>query len=299
MSDIKEELSAYSLEFNARLAEFFPLTAQPEHRVVEAMKYSVTNGGKRLRPFLVYESAKLFGLVFEESLRTAVALECLHSYSLIHDDLPAMDNDDMRRGKPTCHKAYDEATAILAGDGLLTYAFEILSQEKTHPSAQVRINLIECLSNAAGAFSGMVAGQMLDLYVEKTTEKTSDNLVKHIEEMKTGRLIRYACEAGAILGNAQEEEKNSLINYARKIGIAFQIADDILDVEGNPQLVGKKLNKDSAQGKATFVSLYGLDKAKQMEQDYIAEAKECLEQVFGIKSTTLQNLADFIIYRNY
>lgn len=218
------------------------------------------NGGKRLRPFLVSESAKLFGLGFEDSLRTAAALECLHSYSLIHDDLPAMDNDDLRRGKPTCHKAFDEATAILAGDGLLTYAFEILSDEKTHPSADIRIALVNLLANAAGAFTGMVAGQMLDLYADTAPNAGTENLVKHIEEMKTGRLIRYACEAGALLGGASTTEKEALVAYARRIGIAFQIADDILDVEGDQALVGKTLNKDSAQGKATFVSLYGLEK---------------------------------------
>lgn len=295
---IKEKLIAYSTEFNARLGEFFPLGKEEEFRVVEAMKYSVTNGGKRLRPFLVCESGKLFGLGFEETLRTAVSLECLHSYSLIHDDLPAMDNDDLRRGKPTCHKAYDEATAILAGDGLLTYAFEILAHEKTAPTSQIRSNLIGLLANAAGAFTGMVAGQMLDLQAERGLEKNSENLIRRIEEMKTGRLIRYACEAGAVLGNASMEETQKLIEYSRAIGIAFQIADDILDVEGNQDLVGKRLQKDASQGKLTFVSLYGLDKAKLLAQEYINKAKEALA-LFGDKSETLRQLADFMINRDY
>lgn len=299
MTDIKELITAYASEFNSRLSEFFPLTTAPEGQVVEAMKYAVMNGGKRLRPFLVSESAKLFGLGFEDSLRTAAALECLHSYSLIHDDLPAMDNDDLRRGKPTCHKAFDEATAILAGDGLLTYAFEILSDEKTHPSADIRIALVNLLANAAGAFTGMVAGQMLDLYADTAPNARTENLVKHIEEMKTGRLIRYACEAGALLGGASTTEKEALVAYARRIGIAFQIADDILDVEGDQALVGKTLNKDSAQGKATFVSLYGLEKARQTAKDYIDEAKEILAQTFGEKAAVLQSLADFIITRKY
>ena len=166
MTDISNLLSRFSTDFNARLDDFFPLSDNPENRVIEAMKYSVTNGGKRLRPFLVCTSARLFGLDFEASLRPAVALECLHSYSLIHDDLPAMDNDDLRRGKPTCHKAFDEATAILAGDGLLTYAFEILSSPATHADAAVRSELCLLLAEAAGAFNGMVSGQMLDLYME-------------------------------------------------------------------------------------------------------------------------------------
>lgn len=299
MQEIKKYISEYALEFNSRLSEFFPISTSPEHRVVEAMKYSISNGGKRLRPFLVYETSKLFGIDFEQSLRTAVSLECVHSYSLIHDDLPAMDNDDLRRGKASCHKAFDEATAILAGDGLLTYAFEILSDVKTHPKAAIRIELISQLSNAAGAFNGMVSGQMLDLYAERPTEQISDNLIKHIEEMKTGRLIKYACEAGAILGEADENSRISLSNYARRIGIAFQIADDILDVKGQQDIVGKKLNKDKAQGKATFVSLYGLEQAQNMEQQYIDEAKTIVSQQFGENSNILQKLADFIIQREY
>ncbi len=295
---IKEKLNCYSTEFNARLSEFFPLGTEAESRVVEAMKYSVTNGGKRLRPFLVNETAGLFGLTFEETLRTAVALECLHSYSLIHDDLPAMDNDDLRRGKPTCHKAFDEATAILAGDGLLTYAFELLAQEKTAPLPQTRCELVALLANAAGAFNGMVAGQMLDLLAEKFPESNSETMIKRIEEMKTGRLIRYACEAGAVLGQASVAEREKLIVYSRSIGIAFQIADDILDVEGNPELVGKRLQKDAEQGKLTFVGLYGLDKAKVLAKDYVAQAKDALLS-FGDKAETLCSLADFMINRDH
>ncbi len=296
MTGIKEQITDYSSRFNHRLPEFFPLPSGPESLVIEAMKYSVANGGKRLRPFLVYETAKLFGISFEESLRTAAALEFLHSYSLIHDDLPAMDDDNLRRGKPTCHKAFDEATAILAGDGLLTYAFEILSDEKTHPSAEIRAQLINMLASAAGAFGGMVAGQTLDLYAEKNAGTGSETLIRHIEEMKTGRLIRFACEAGGVLGNADEKTLQVLTAYSRKIGIAFQIADDILDVEGDQALVGKTLNKDAAQGKATFVSLLGVEKAKQLARSYIDDAKELIG-IFGEKSAALSALADFIIER--
>lgn len=300
MTDISNLLSRFSADFNARLDDFFPLSDNPENRVIEAMKYSVTNGGKRLRPFLVCTSARLFGLDFEASLRPAVALECLHSYSLIHDDLPAMDNDDLRRGKPTCHKAFDEATAILAGDGLLTYAFEILSSPATHADAAVRSELCLLLAEAAGAFNGMVSGQMLDLYMETHQKAGSEEIIRRIEEMKTGRLIRYACEAGAVLGRAAPDQRQALISYARGIGVAFQIADDILDVEGSPELVGKTLQKDSSQGKVTFVSLFGLETARQMAGDYIAGAKRALS-IFpaGEEIEILQNLADFIINRRY
>lgn len=299
MIDIKEILSAYSTFFNQELKGFFPLPDGPESRVVKAMEYSVMNGGKRLRPFLVAEASRLFGVDANQSLRTAIALEMLHSYSLIHDDLPAMDNDDLRRGKLTCHKQFDEATAILAGDGLLTYAFEVLSDKKTATKCETRCELIAMLANAAGAFNGMVAGQMLDLYVEATADNyDKDTTIKKIEEMKTGRLIRYACEAGAVLGCASDEQKEALIVYARKIGIAFQIADDILDVEGEQILVGKTLQKDAEQGKLTFVGLYGLEKAKEIARDIIQEAKDALN-IFGNKAEVLKALAQYIIDRKY
>ena len=299
MTNIKTILSGYSNRFNEALPVFFPLPQGREKRVIEAMQYSVTNGGKRLRPFLVYETAKLFDIDFEDSIRTAVALEMLHSYSLIHDDLPAMDNDDLRRGKPTCHKQFDEATAILAGDGLLTYAFEILSSPRTCEDTSTRCELISLLASGAGAFDGMVAGQMLDLVAENLPQsEESEHLIKHIEEMKTGRLIRFACEAGAVLGHADYPQRQAIIDYSRKIGIAFQIADDILDVEGEQALVGKTLNKDASQGKVTFVSLYGLENAKQIAKQLISEAKKIIS-VFGNKSQNLQDLAQYIIERKY
>ena len=298
MSDIKQKLKTFSQEFNTHLENQFPLPSGPEKRVVEAMKYSVMNGGKRLRPFLVCETAKLYDVpTYPTAAMVGASLEMLHSYSLIHDDLPAMDNDDLRRGKPTCHKAFDEATAILAGDGLLTQAFELLSHKTLNIDANIRCELINLLANAAGAYNGMVAGQMLDLYAETASkEENNEKLILHIEEMKTGRLIRYACEAGAVLGKADMEERLAIVNYARKIGLAFQIADDILDVEGNQELMGKKLQKDEAQGKATFVSIYGLDKAKEIAHDLIKEAKASIA-IFGAKAQTLQDLADFIIER--
>jgi len=297
MTTFTKKLLDYPRRFNDRLPTLFSLPAGAEKRVVEAMLYSVTNGGKRLRPFLVCEAAKILSVSEDESFRTAAALEILHSYSLIHDDLPSMDNDDLRRGKPTCHKKFDEATAILAGDGLLTYAFELLSHPDTAKSAEIRCRLVSMLAKAAGAFDGMVAGQMLDLYSERSdADYHLEEIIRHIEEMKTGRLIRFACEAGAALGNADLEETEALVVYSRKIGIAFQIADDILDVEGNPALVGKTLNKDAAQGKLTFVGLYGLEKSKQMADELVKEAKESLA-LFGKKAQTLQQLADYIVNR--
>lgn len=300
MTDIKTKIKTFSQEFNDYIATFFPLPSGKEQRVVEAMKYSVMNGGKRLRPFLVCETAKLFDVpTYPAPANVAVALELLHSYSLIHDDLPAMDNDDLRRGKPTCHKQYDEATAILAGDGLLTQAFEILSHKAVSADAAVRCELINLLANAAGAYNGMIAGQMLDLYAENLPQdEDSENLIRRIEEMKTGRLIRFACEGGAILGRANMDDRLAIIEYARKIGMAFQIADDILDVEGNQELVGKTLQKDAAQGKVTFVSIFGLDKAKTIAADLVKEAQTAIA-VFGNKAQTLQNLAQYIIDRKY
>lgn len=297
MTDFSTKLIDFTTRFNEQLPSFFPLPDGAEKRVVEAMFYSVSNGGKRLRPFLVTECAKLFGVKETQSLTAAVALELLHSYSLIHDDLPAMDNDDLRRGKPTCHKKFDEATAILAGDGLLTYAFELLTKPEAANDDATRCRLIALLANAAGAFDGMVAGQMLDLYTEQAdADYHLEEIIKHIEEMKTGRLLRFACEAGAVLGHADDLQRDLLITYSRKIGIAFQIADDILDVEGNPVLVGKTLNKDAAQGKLTFVGLYGLDKAKQIARDLIADAVNTLKP-FDKKADTLRQLAQYIITR--
>ncbi len=300
MTDIKTQLKDFSKEFNDYIATFFPQLSGPEQRVVDAMQYSVMNGGKRLRPFLVIETAKLFDVPVRPSpVNVAVALEMLHSYSLIHDDLPAMDNDDLRRGKPTCHKQFDEATAILAGDGLLTQAFEVLSHKAVSTDANIRCELINLLANAAGAYNGMIAGQMLDIYAENLPQtENSEALIRRIEEMKTGRLIRFACEAGAILGRADMDSRLAVIDYARKIGIAFQIADDILDVEGNQELVGKTLQKDAAQGKVTFVSIYGLEKAKEIAANLIEEAQKSIG-IFGHKAKTLQDLAQYIIDRKF
>ena len=298
MTDIKAELSEFSQKFNTYLASCFPLPEGAEKRVIEAMSYSVMNGGKRLRPYLLCECAGLFDVNQQTAFPAAASLEMLHSYSLIHDDLPAMDNDDLRRGKPTCHKQFDEATAILAGDGLLTYAFEFLSHS-LEIKPDIRLALIQLLSSAAGAFGGMVSGQTLDIYATSTgSQQADEDIISRLELMKTGRLLRYACEAGAVLGQASVEERQILVSYARKIGQAFQIADDILDRVGDQTVVGKTLHKDDSQNKFTFVSYYGIEAAREKAKELINSAVEDIS-FFGSKASNLQNLAQYIIDRNY
>ena len=297
MTAFAEKLMMFSSSFNEKLPDLFEFVEGRERRVVDAMFYSLSNGGKRLRPFLVVKTAELFGVDFDKTFITAAALECLHTYSLIHDDLPAMDNDDLRRGKPTCHKQFDEATAILAGDGLLTFAFELISSSKNPFNDNVKCNLANKLAVAAGAFKGMVAGQMLDLDMNGSVSVDNpEKVINHIEEMKTGCLLKFACEAGAILGGAREDEYNALSVYSRKIGLAFQITDDILDIEGDELLMGKTLGKDVQQDKLTFVSLYGLEKAKKKALNLILEAKDALK-VFGNRANDLCELADFVVNR--
>ena len=297
MDDIESILRAYSSKFNQDLETFFPKAENLEHRAVQAMHYSLMNGGKRLRPFLLHETASLFGVNYETALPVAASLEMLHTYSLIHDDLPAMDNDDFRRGKPTCHKAYDEATAILAGDGLLTYAFEVLNTATIPAEKKVELTLL--LARAAGAYKGMIAGQVLDLYTDSHQNFANPKeVIEHTEELKTGCLLRYPCEAGAVLGNASAEEKETLIKFSRNLGIAFQITDDILDVEGDEKLVGKTLKKDKAQQKLNFVSIYGVEKAKEIARDLINNA-ETLIDTFGKPAERLKLLSRYFLVRNH
>ena len=297
MSEIVQILKDYSQKFNADIEKYFITSDEPRYRAVNAMKYSLTNGGKRLRPFLLHETASLFGVDYNTALPVAISLEMLHTYSLIHDDLPAMDNDDMRRGKPTCHKAYDEATAILAGDGLLTYAFEFLNTANVPDSKKVELTLL--LARSAGAFNGMITGQVLDLYSDSHKNIANpEEIIKQTEELKTGCLLRYPCEAGAILGNATQKERDSLVKFSRNIGIAFQITDDILDVEGDEQLVGKTLKKDIAQHKLNFVSIYGVVKAKEIAAELINEAENILDG-FNADVSKLKLLSRYILTRNY
>lgn len=284
-------LARSATETDALLDRLLPLDGFPARRVTAAMRYAALGQGKRLRPFLVVESAALFGVPRERALRAGAALECVHCYSLVHDDLPAMDDDDLRRGKPTTHKAFDEATAILAGDALLTYAFEILSDAQTHPDPNVRLKLVTGLAKAAGV-AGMVGGQMLDIEAE-TQAASGLSDITLIQSLKTGALFRYACEAGAIMGEA---EPAPLIRYAEKIGMAFQIADDILDVESTPEALGKATQKDKGMGKATFVDLLGLADAKARAGALVEEAITSLS-VYGERAEVLNEAARFIVAR--
>jgi farnesyl diphosphate synthase len=273
--------------------------ARPK-RLLDAMRYVSLGGGKRFRPFLVVECADLFGVPRDQSLMAAAALECVHCYSLAHDDLPAMDNDDLRRGRPTAHKAFDEATAILAGDGLLTFAFDILSRPETHPDAEVRLRLVSALARASG-LGGMVGGQMLDLAAEGRfdgkPEKLGEAEVKTLQAMKTGALLRFGCVAGAILGKASSAKYAALDRYGSALGEAFQIADDLLDLEGDPALVGKATGKDAAAHKATQVGVLGVAAAKRRLETLVAEAQGALAP-FGGDAEVLKAAARFVATRN-
>ena len=260
--------------------------------VVEGMRYA-TRGGKRLRGFLAMEAGALFGVPEARSVRAAAAIEALHAYSLVHDDLPCMDDDDLRRGQPTVHRVWDEATAVLVGDALQTLAFELLADEETHPDAAVRIRLVAGLAAAAGA-RGMVRGQAQDIAAETAAAPLSLEEITELQANKTGALIRWPAEAGAILGRA---DPLPLRRFATALGLAFQIADDILDVEGDAGRAGKKLRKDAAAGKATFVSLLGLDGARRRAGALVAEAEAALAP-YGARAETLREAARFVISRD-
>ncbi len=267
--------------------------SEQENTIIEAMRYSALSGGKRLRPFLTVTCADLFGVNQEASLAAAAAIEFIHTYSLIHDDLPAMDNDSLRRGKPTCHVKFGEAAAILAGDALLTFAFQVISSERVHPDPKVRIDLIQALTKASG-YNGMVAGQMLDLEAEN--EKLSIDEIIRLQRLKTGELFAVSCEAGAILGKAPIALRNALRRYAHDMGLAFQIRDDLLDAEGQREEVGKSVNKDRQAGKATLVSVLGIERAREQCQILATQAVNHLA-VFDGKADVLRELAEFVITR--
>ena len=268
--------------------------ARPK-RLMDAMRYSSLNGGKRLRPFLVVESAAVFGVPREAALLVGAALECIHCYSLIHDDLPAMDNSDLRRGRPTLHKKTDDATAILAGDGLLTLAFDIITRDEIHRDANVRLLLTRALARCAG-IGGMVGGQMLDLAGEGRFGDREPVDVARLQQMKTGALLRYGCIAGAILGQATQKEYLALDDYGRALGEAFQIADDLLDVEGDAAALGKPSGQDAAMGKTTFVTQLGIEGAKQRVRDLLARADSAVS-IFGDRAAVLQAAARFVAER--
>jgi farnesyl diphosphate synthase len=291
--DLPAAMAANARQVEETLDGLLPPAVDTEARLFEAMRYAALDGGKRLRPFLVVSSADIFGVSRTCSLRVGAALECVHCYSLVHDDLPAMDDDDTRRGKPTTHKAFDEATAILVGDALLTLAFEILSDPDTHADPAVRSTLVQSLARAAGGH-GMVAGQMLDMIAE--TRTFDIGAVTRLQRLKTGALFAFACESGAILGRADESRRTALRAYAHDMGLAFQIADDLLDVEGSAEAVGKTVGKDTRAGKATFVSILGVERARNQARLLADQAIQHLGP-FEDRADSLRAVARFVVDR--
>lgn len=287
MDDCREKI-------NKTLGSMLPESDLAEAPLFDAMRYGTLNGGKRLRPFLVMQSAKLFGVDEFRARRVGAAIELVHSYSLIHDDLPAMDDADKRRGKPSLHKAYSEATAILAGDALLTMAFEVLSETDTHEDPRVRIELVREMASAAGPH-GMVGGQMLDLIAEK--ESFDIGTISRLQRLKTGKLISFCCEAGAILGKANPAHRQALKNYAQDLGLAFQVTDDLLDVEGDAEEMGKDVGKDSDAGKATFVTELGISAARARAEMLSAQAKRHLRVFDNGRGNMLCDVADYVLER--
>lgn len=291
--DFEAALASCAADVERMLDRLLPRPDGPEGRVAEAMRYAALGGGKRFRPFLVCQSASLFGVSSEAALRVAAAVECVHIYSLVHDDLPCMDDDDMRHGAPTVHREYDEATAILAGDALLTLAFDILGDPETHERARVRIELVRRLAAAAGAH-GMVGGQMIDLASEG---RALDMVgVTRLQQLKTGALIAFSCEAGAVLGRASPDALHALHAYAHDLGLAYQIADDLLDAEGDAETMGKAVGKDAEAGKATFVSILGMERARSQARMLADQAIQHLD-LFDERADLLREAPRFVITR--
>ena len=294
MSDLESNLKKAQGEVDKTIKSLLPTGKGIEKKLFDAIQYSILSSGKRLRPFLVMQSSKLFDVDEKNALRVASAIEMIHAYSLVHDDLPSMDNDSLRRGLPTTHKKYNEATAILAGDSLLTLSFEILSDSLTHNDPKIRCDLINELAEASGA-RGMVAGQMMDLEAEN--KKLSIGVITRIQRLKTGALIAFSCNSGAILGRAEKKQKFALQGYAHDIGLAYQIRDDLLDVTSTTKKLGKKTNKDKKAGKKNFVSILGKDRAKKQLEFLANQAIKHLES-FDDKANMLREVARFIVERN-
>ena len=276
-----------------RLLALNPVPALGGDELSQAMRYAALGGGKRLRPFLLIESARMFGVSEEKSLSAACALECVHCYSLVHDDLPSMDDDAVRRGRPTLHIAFGEATAILAGDALLTFAFETLSGEETHPDPAIRAELVALLAKSGGG-KGMVLGQALDLSAARQGYSAGE--IAKMQALKTGALFRFACEAGAVLGRASPSERAALVSYASAFGQAFQLADDLLDARGDAEALGKAVAKDEARGKATLVALLGVDAARERLGAMVVQAEQALTP-FGARAGALIDAARFVAKR--
>ncbi len=294
-TSLSQAMTQAAAEIDQALDVLLPVPEGAEARLFESMRYSVIGGGKRLRGFLVLEGARQFGVSRNAALRVACAIEMVHAYSLIHDDLPAMDDDDLRRGKPTNHKAFDEATAILAGDSLQCHAFTVLAEEDTHPDPAVRIELVRMLSRAAGP-RGMCGGQMLDMMAEQGRSPQDEAAIGRLQTLKTGKLIEFSAEAGAVLGKANLSQRHALLSYGRDLGAAFQIADDLLDATATAEETGKATGKDAAAGKATLVSILGLERAKLQADMLSRQAAEHLES-FGEKSHLLRELAALVVAR--
>jgi farnesyl diphosphate synthase len=293
---LAEALAAAAAEIEEALDRLLPPEEGAEAPLLAAMRWGAMGGGKRLRGFLVLEGAAQFGVARQSALRVAAAVEMLHAYSLVHDDLPAMDNDDLRRGRPTVHRQFDEATAILAGDALQTHAFCTLTAEETHSDGFVRAGLAHGLALAAGP-RGMCGGQMLDMLAESGVQM-DEAAIARLQVMKTGRLIEFAAEAGAILGKAPTSLRHALLSYGREIGAAFQIADDLLDATASAAEAGKATGKDAAAGKATLVGLLGVERARLQAERLVAQAKAHLEP-FGERAALLRQLADFTVSRRH
>jgi farnesyl diphosphate synthase len=290
---LDQALRAVGAAIDETLDRLLPPAPGLEAPVVEAMRYAALGGGKRLRPFLAVAAAHQFTVGSIPALRVGAAIEMIHAYSLVHDDLPAMDDADLRRGRPAVHKAFDEATAILAGDGLLTRAFGVLVEEATHSDPAVRLELVRCAAEAAGS-QGMVGGQMIDLLAEKQT--LDIGAITRLQRMKTGEMIAFACEAGAILGKAAAEPRQALKAYAHDLGLAFQIVDDLLDAEGSEAETGKTVGQDAVRGKATFVSILGGERARAQAEMLSAQAVRHLD-AFDERADLLRDVARFVLTR--
>jgi farnesyl diphosphate synthase len=291
---LKPALDAIGKAIDQRFDRLLAVPDDARARLYEAMRHAVIGGGKRMRPLLVVAACDIFQVDRERALRVALAIECIHCYSLIHDDLPCMDDDDLRRGKPTVHKAFDEATAVLAGDCLHDLAFEILADPATHDDPQARLELVTELAQQSGP-AGMAGGQMMDLVAGDITYDLAG--ITRLQQLKTGALIVWCLEAGAIMGRAADADKKALRAYARDLGLAFQIADDLLDVEGESAKTGKAVQKDAAAGKATFVSLLGVERARAQAHALIDQAIGHLAG-FGAEADLLRAIARFAVERD-
>lgn len=292
---IESGLGAVARAVEANLAALLPTGDGLERRLFEAMRYAALGGGKRLRPFLAVSAARLLGAPDARGLRVACAIEMVHCYSLVHDDLPAMDDDTLRRGRPTCHVAYDEATAILAGDGLLTLAFEVLADPATHPDGAVRADLVALVARAAGS-TGMVGGQMMDIEAEERT--LDEPAVRRLQALKTGALITCACEAGAAVAAASPDDRAALNAFGGHLGAAFQVIDDVLDASGSAVKMGKAVGKDAQAGKATLVGVLGLEAARAVALDQARRAVDRLAR-FGSAADPLREVARFVVTRQH